>query len=69
MRLIQEGDLITSRALKEGLKWEGEGKQRIDDTSYHSYRYWEDISLTDYKHSINNNTVTKRYNKPWIQME
>ena len=64
-----EGDLITFLFQRRGLSEKGRLSKGLTIPLLLQLSLLEDISHIDYKHNNNNNTVTKRYNKPWIQME
>lgn len=68
-RLSKEGDLITFLFQRRGLSEKGRLSKGLTIPLLLQLSLLGDISLIDYKHNNNNNTVTKRYNKPWIQME
>ena len=68
-RLSKEGDLITFLFQRRGLSEKGRLGKGLTIPLLLQFSLLGDISLIDYKHNNNNNTVTKRYNKPWIQME
>ena len=68
-RLSQEGDLITFLFQRRGLSEKGRLSKGLTIPLLLQLSLLGDISHIDYKHNNNNNTVTKRYNKPWIQME
>lgn len=68
-RLSQEGDLITFLLQRRGLRKKGRLSKGLTIPLLLQLSLLGDISFIDYKHNNNNNTVTKRYNKPRIQME
>ena len=68
-RLSKEGGLITFLFQRRGLSEKGRLSKGLTIPLLLQLSLLGDILLIDYKHNNNNNTVTKQYNKPWIQME